>query len=362
MALVHQSSQPATLTNLDVFKLKTTQVAVDYIQTEEQRPLNNVTSAGPVEFVVTGEPDSYIDLAQTQLYVSLKVVKRNGDNLDHHVGEDNAGSVVAPVNLLLHALWSQVDVQLNDRLITPSSNTYAYKAYLETLLTYGPDAKKTYLEQSLFFKDEGGKLGNNDPTRNNANNALRQRYKLIDTSAPVEMLGKIHVDVLSTDKLLLSNVDVRLKFTRNSDDFCLMSSEARDRYKIQISDVKLYVKRVHVSPTVQMAHNRILEKSNAKYHYTKTDVKVMNIPAGSRSIAKDNLYLGELPKRIIMTLVPDSAMSGNIGENPFAFNHYTLNYVALTVSGRSIPSQPLRPNFETGEYARSYNFNLFNSD
>jgi hypothetical protein len=354
MALVHQSSQPGTLSNLDVFKLKTTQVAVDYIQVDEQRPLNNVTSAGPVEFVVPGESDSYIDMAQTQFYVSLKVVKRDGTNLDAHRDEANPGSPVAPVNLLLHSLWSQVDVQLNDRLVTPSSNTYAYKAYFETLLTYGPDAKKTHLEQSFFFKDEAGKLADNDPTRNNANTGLAKRYVLIDASKPVELLGRIHVDAFTTDKLLLSNVDVKLKFTRNSDDFCLMSSEARDRYKIHIVDAKLYVKRVHVSPTIQMAHNRILEKNNAKYHFTKTAVKVINIPTGTRSLSKDNLFLGELPKRIIMGLVADSAMSGNVGENPFDFKHYNLNFIAMSVSGRAIPSQPLRPNFQTGEYARSY--------
>jgi hypothetical protein len=354
MSLVHQASQPGTLSNLDVFKLKTTQVAVDYIQVDEQRPLNNITSEGPVEFIVPGEADSYIDLAQTQFYVSLKIVKRDGTNLDAHVDEEHPGSRVAPVNLLLHSLWSQVDVQLNDRLITPSSNTYAYKSYLETLLTYGPDAKKTHLEQSLFFKDEAGKLDDNDPTRNNANSALRKRYALIDSSRPVELLGRVHVDAFTSDKLLLSNVDVKLKFTRNSDDFCLMSSEARALYKIKIVDAKLYVRRVHVAPTIQMSHNRVLEKSNAKYNFTKTDVKVINIPAGTRSLSKDNLFLGELPKRIIMGLVADSAMSGNIGENPFNFKHYDLIYVAMSVSGRAIPSQPLRPNFQTGEYARSY--------
>jgi hypothetical protein len=34
--------------------------------------------------------------------------------------------------------------------------------------------------------------------------------------------------------------------------------------------------------------------------------------------------------------------------------HYNLTYVGMSVSGRPIPAQPLQPNFETDEYARSY--------
>ena len=197
-------------------------------------------------------------------------------------------------------------------------------------------------------------MENNDATAENTNAGLHKRYQLISGSKPVELLGRIHVNAFTTDKLLLSNVDVKLKFTRTSDDFCLMSSEGAGHYKIKINDAKLYVRRVHVAPTIQMGHNRVLEKCNAKYHFTKTDIKVINIPAGTRSLSKDNLFMGELPKRVIMALVADSAMSGNVGENPFDFQHYNLNYIAMTVSGRPIPSQPLRPNFTTGEYARAY--------
>jgi len=54
-----------------------------------------------------------------------------------------ADAAVDPVNLFLHGLFSQVDISLNGTLITQSTNTYPYRVILETLLSYGEDAKKS---------------------------------------------------------------------------------------------------------------------------------------------------------------------------------------------------------------------------
>ena len=65
---------------------------------------------------------------------------------------------VGPINLFLHSLFSQVDISLNGTLVTTSTNTYPYRAMLETLLSYGEDAKKTQLTSALFYNDLAGKM------------------------------------------------------------------------------------------------------------------------------------------------------------------------------------------------------------
>ena len=82
-------------------------------------------------------------------YVRAKVVRGVGTDI-----ADDAP--VAPVNNWLHSLFSQVDVHLNDTLVTPSSNTYPFRAYVETLLSYGAEAKKTQLSSQLWYKDTAG--------------------------------------------------------------------------------------------------------------------------------------------------------------------------------------------------------------
>jgi hypothetical protein len=49
-----------------------------------------------------------------------------------------------------------------------------------------------------------------------------------------------------------------------------------------------------------------------------------------------------------------NALNGAIGKNPFDFQHYKINFVALNIDGRQIPTKPLQPDFENNGYIRSY--------
>ena len=67
-------------------------------------------------------------------------------------------AAIGPVNLLMYSLFSQIDVALNDKLVSPSTNTYAYRAYLETLLNYEKEAKESQLTSVMWYKDTAGKV------------------------------------------------------------------------------------------------------------------------------------------------------------------------------------------------------------
>jgi hypothetical protein len=53
--------------------------------------------------------------------------------------------------------------------ITPAADLYHYRAYLETLLTYGTDAANTHLTNAYWYIDDGD-LEPNDPTAADAKN------------------------------------------------------------------------------------------------------------------------------------------------------------------------------------------------
>ena len=84
---------------------------------------------------------------------------------------------VGPVNLFLHSLFTQVDVSLNDRVITPSNSTYTYESLIQTLVTYGSDAKKSQLTSALFYPDTRGKFERMNPIEDDktANLGLKAR-------------------------------------------------------------------------------------------------------------------------------------------------------------------------------------------
>ena len=93
----------------------------------EYHPLSSLSPSAPTEFAISGGGTECLDVKDTNLHVRAKVTQADGTSLA-------AGVDVASVNDWLHTLFAQVDVSLNGTLISPSENTYGYRAYLEATL------------------------------------------------------------------------------------------------------------------------------------------------------------------------------------------------------------------------------------
>ena len=117
---------------------------------------NLLTSDGDVELSVCSSGNSYLDLAKSYLYVKAKIVKPDGTN----VADDEQ---VAAVNFLLHTLFSQIDVLLQQKQISSTGNNYPYKAIIDAYLNYGKDAKLSHLQSALYFKDTAGEFDSIEP-------------------------------------------------------------------------------------------------------------------------------------------------------------------------------------------------------
>ncbi|GFX27769.1 uncharacterized protein F54H12.2 [Trichonephila clavipes] len=104
---------------LELFNLPGTQAVIQDGQWKQFHSLSNVFDNTPVEFNISGSAEDYIDLSQTQLYVKAKIVKVDNTPITK---DDTIGHV----NLFLHSLFSQVDVSLNDRVVSNTNNTYPY--------------------------------------------------------------------------------------------------------------------------------------------------------------------------------------------------------------------------------------------
>lgn len=341
MALVHGDSQECTKSELDLFTTPTTQTSISKGSWIEYHPLSNITESGPIEFYVSGSGEEYLDLARTQLFVKAKIVKADGTDLE-------ATTQVGPTNLFLHSLFSQVDVSLNERLISSSTNTYAYRAMLETLLNYGDEAKKSQLTMSLFYKDTPGKMDTVNPLAedDDANLELKARFAFTKSSNIVDMMGAIHSDVFFQERLLLNGVNLRIKLNRAKNSFCLLSSATTPNFKVTITEAILYVRKVKVASSITLGHAAALRHTTAKYPLRRVDCKVLTIPRGFSSFNPDNIFLGRIPKRIVFGLVDTEAFNGSYTTNPFNFKHYNLSQVGVYVDGEQIPRKPLTLKFD----------------
>lgn len=345
MAFMHTASSECLRSELDLWLVPPTQTALESSHWVPYKPLTTLDASNTVEFSVPGVGHEYIDPAHTLLYVKAKIVK--GDGTDITAADQNDA---APVNYALHALWSQVDLSLNQKVISHSSMTYPFRSYIETLLNYDSAAKQSHLTQRLWTQDTAGKF---DSLNSDENKGLAQRRLRTANSKVFEMMGPLHIDFFNQDHFLINNVELRIKLIRNRDAFTLMSTTGQE--KIKLLDATLYVRKVGISPSVMLAHAHALEKAPAKYPVNRVDIKTVTITQGLRDKNLDNLFMNQLPQRIVIGFVDNRAFNGDYKLNGYNFQHFNLNYLSLMVDGHPVPTQPLTPDFTNDLYVECYN-------
>ncbi|XP_073712807.1 uncharacterized protein F54H12.2-like [Misgurnus anguillicaudatus] len=264
-----------------------------------------ISDSAPLEFFIAGTGEDYLDLNNTMLFLRLKITRPNGADI----------ADPAPVGLINYAgstLFSQLDISLD--------NTAGH----------------------MDVRDPVGR-----------NRGLLKRSSFTHGSQAVELLVPIHADIFFQEKLLINGVDVKIRLIRGKDEFCLMRSDDV-AYKVKILSASLFVKKVSVSPAVRLGHAQALLSTTAKYPVDRVCLKTISLPAGSRVSNQENLFLGTLPKSIILGMVDNDAFSGSYDKNPFTFNHYDLEFLAIYADGKQIPSKPLQSDFESGSAVREY--------
>ncbi|XP_039537536.1 uncharacterized protein F54H12.2-like [Pimephales promelas] len=344
MALLHRMSGECIKSELDLFTVPLTQTIIEKNSYLELAPLSALSDSAPIEFFIAGTGDDYVDLNNTMLYLRVKITRPDGTEIAHP-------SKVGPINYLGATMFSQVDITLGDRLISQSSNTYPYRCLIESLLNYGKDTLQSLFSTSLFQLDTAGEMDDSDPA--GENEGLLKRSTYTRRSREVELFTPIHGDIFFQEKLLLNSIDLKLRFIRAKDEFCLMRSDDV-AYKLNILAASLFVKKVTVSPPVRLAHAQTLLSTTAKYAIDRVCLKTFSIPTGSRVLNQENLFLGTLPKSIIIGMVDNDAFTGSYAKNPFSFKHFNLEFLAVYVDSHQFPAKPFQPNFESGLAAREY--------
>ena len=341
--LVHPSSAESTTSQLDLFSVPPSQTSLEEGSFTEYHPVSVLTSTGPIEFTISAENSNYIDLANSFLYVRANVTTAAGADLAKNVE-------IAPECNFLHTLWTQVDVYLNGSLVTQSNNNYPYRAYIENLLSFGQDAKNSQLSALLWHRNTSEHFD----TRGATNLGYTKRKALAAESKKMDMMGKLHLDLFFQNRYLLNGVEVRLQLIRSNDLFCLHGNANQADNKVSLKEVTLFVRKVKPNPAVQLAHVKALQHGTAKYPLRRVEVKSFTVPTGNRSITKENLFLGQLPTRMVVGVVDNDAYNGVITKSPFNFKHNSINFMTIYRDGVQIPSKPLQPDFTNDRFVRSY--------
>jgi hypothetical protein len=350
MSFIHKSSLECAKSELDLMHTPETQAMILSGKWVDYHPISVLDGDGPIEFQIAASSDEYTDLGQTYLHLQAQII----DNTTNALITNTAK--VGPTNLLLHSMFNQVDVSLNNILVTSSVNTYAYRAMIETLLNYGEDAKRNHLQSGLYYKDTPGKMDSLETDITKPFNVGWYNRRLLSIGKTIDMYGRIHADVFYQNRYLLNNIELKLRLSRNKSSFALIGEN--DNYKIVIKAATLYVRRAKINPDVMLAHASVLEKVTAKYPIRRVETNVVAVNAGSRNAIFGSVSTGALPSRVVIGMVESSAYNGDIAKNPFNFQHFNVTKVAFSVGGEEIPCKALELDFVSECFITGY-YTLF---
>ena len=203
--------------SLALFQGPTTDSSIVSRQWVEYKPINAITEGAAIEFNITSSPSDYMNLQEYRLQIKAKLTHEDG--ITPVTKED----LVAPVNLSLQSLFTQVDLNLQQQPLYSVGGNYPFKAYLDVLLDENTKMQEEKLASQLYYKDN---LSSEDiATPQGDNNGLYQRWTHTREGRVFDMSGPLYLDMWQQERLLLNGIPLQLKLWPSKDAFRLMSSK-----------------------------------------------------------------------------------------------------------------------------------------
>jgi hypothetical protein len=324
---------------------------------------------GILEFKVEGNSEHCIIPSGTYLKMELEITgKASRDPVPANSttrsevalgsGGDNPPKVF-PVNNIFHSIIESVEVFLEDQPITKSDKHYPYISYIQSLSNYDNHELHTNFQLCGWSKDTQGQLESLDKT---SNKGLEHRKDLFHgtTALKGEFIGKLFSPLFMQNKVLPPQVGFRIVIRKANDAFALMHE--RGEFQIKITNAVLMVQKVSVNPTLKESYNRLMDEDDPSQYYLPTPaVNYYTIESGATQFMRDDLFLGRLPRKVVIMMVETSAYHGDAQKNPFNFQHFNVSEIGLYKDGMPYPYPPTKMDFSAHVYSEAYH-NLMKSN
>ena len=209
----HYASSHGGNSALELFQIPPADTSILSARWKPYYPESRIQRGSPIEFNIETTPD-YIDLSKCYMKFKLKIPKANGTDI--------ADKKVIPVNNFLHTTIKQMSIKLNNTLVTQQNDTYAYKAYLESLLSYPKSSTESYLKCVLWYKDKAGSFDVVETTGRTAGAnvpSLVARQTFINGSKILQVQGTPAHALFHTDKYLVGDVTIDMRIDLQPEAF-----------------------------------------------------------------------------------------------------------------------------------------------
>lgn len=320
---------------------------------------NNLSENTPIEFAVSKYDQAYVDFCQSYLDICIEIKRVKDGRVADLLATDN---VVANTNLL-NSIFLRCDLEAGGVVLTSSTNTYAYKSYIETLFGYDALTQKYKFSEQLWEPDTDGKF--DETTPNTTNKGAKKRREAIKSSKKLYLRGKLAVDIFNSNKAIPNGVGVNLRLVRHKADFALNADltgqGAPDRYLIKVDSAKLWVGKIEPSAPAFQNHIETFNSYNAHYNFMHGNIWSKLLHKDTTRHSESNIFSGNVPNFLIFGMVKSKAFLGDYKYNPYNFEHCFINYLSVTIDGKPRPVQNYRFDFDNDDYLDGFHSMFDNS-
>ena len=247
-----------------------------------------------IEFEFQTDRNYYVDLSQFLLASELKFVKGRGydtyeskekkkEHKDDSVAFTETGTddsdkeeEVARVtyeNNIMHSIFSNVEVYINNQQIYNSNGLYAHKSYITN------NFKAAFSEYKGILHCEGYdyELDLRILVTHYLIPFFTRRMKLLSRPDGFMLYGKLGIDFFSTSELLYLNMKIRLRLIRARPNFYMISDSPN--VSLGIVDCLLYTHRFALKDDYHKKRMDMLAYAPVECNYLETLAKTFIIPA-----------------------------------------------------------------------------------
>lgn len=336
---------------LDLFSLPAIERALISGREQIYYPVGgSITESGPWEIHIPNDSHEFIQTNSITLHGVVNVVKAGADA--NVLGTDQ----ISVVNNMPQALFSQIDVSLNNIKVNDQANSlYHYKAFLENHYSYGKSIKETTLKAlEKYEKDEVGK------EEDYAGSGIVNRRAWVVGGKKIHFAMKIHNDFLQCAKYLMPGVEIKLALKKNEPGFPLMAA-VDDAAKFVLEKLEVRLQKLTVEPEYIAKMEAALNTMPAMYPIAHSKLRTHLLAAGTKNINIPNILRGRLPRGFIVFMVGNDAFSGSIKKNPYLFKHHDLNFMNAYINGEPVHPNGNKPNWTNGSAIEQYKNMLDNT-
>ena len=268
---------------------------VDDVWSSHEREIFPTTSLdeNSIEFEFQTDRNVYVDLRQTYLALKIKLVKERGfdtykttekerehkedavftetgDDDVEFIEEDEGVPHITHVNNILHSIFSNAELYINNHQIYNSNGLYVRKSHISN------NFKGILSEYKGVVHCEGYDY-EEDPENLVEGPFFTRRMKLYSRPDGFMLYGKLGNDLFTTSELPYLKMKVRIRLIRTRQNFYIISENPN--VSLGIVDCSLYTRRVMLKGDYHKKRKSQLTYASVEYNYMKTLAKTYIIPA-----------------------------------------------------------------------------------